>query len=416
MSRTQTLELLSRHKTRLAERFGVTSLALFGSTARGEARDDSDIDILVAFDGPATSECRLRLLSFGPSGQELQDAWEGARAARDRVTGKIKDAGLSPADVSALFDRLTLEWVDEAAEQAKVDGFLGAVPGLAGQSSHAAAILCQWLYAAAERRERIAQADLIDQLAEVGRYLHARDGYWRDWFSVVEPLDPQSHPDIGLESELDRLADQFQQGTSARYEHILARCDIPRRRWLDRIGAGFEKAFVVIVHGASGQGKSALAYRWLHAQRERIAARFREETDTVWIDPLKFFAAVALARPLLQRGLMAAHLSDEQSLTLHRRWERIVLVSLFQGRALDRQAWLIPIYRLTSRDPSVLQGYLDRHRTIARSMVAAITAQDPRKGARHFVIADYAEHQAAVARSKVDSPASGSAVMPGAIG
>jgi len=55
MSRTRTLELLSRHKARLAERFAVTSLALFGSQARGEARDDSDIDILVAFDGPATS-------------------------------------------------------------------------------------------------------------------------------------------------------------------------------------------------------------------------------------------------------------------------------------------------------------------------------------------------------------------------
>ena len=55
MSRVLTLELLSRHKTRLAERFGVTSLALFGSTARDQARDDSDIDILVAFDGPATS-------------------------------------------------------------------------------------------------------------------------------------------------------------------------------------------------------------------------------------------------------------------------------------------------------------------------------------------------------------------------
>lgn len=29
---------------------------LFGSTARDAARGDSDIDVLVAFDGPATSE------------------------------------------------------------------------------------------------------------------------------------------------------------------------------------------------------------------------------------------------------------------------------------------------------------------------------------------------------------------------
>ena len=40
----------------LAERFGVVRLALFGSTARDTARPDSDVDLLVAFDGPATSE------------------------------------------------------------------------------------------------------------------------------------------------------------------------------------------------------------------------------------------------------------------------------------------------------------------------------------------------------------------------
>lgn len=56
MKRARTLELLSQHKAHLARRYGVTELALFGSTVRGEAREDSDIDILVGFDGPATSE------------------------------------------------------------------------------------------------------------------------------------------------------------------------------------------------------------------------------------------------------------------------------------------------------------------------------------------------------------------------
>ena len=34
----------------------VNSLALFGSTARDQVKDSSDIDILVQFDGPATSK------------------------------------------------------------------------------------------------------------------------------------------------------------------------------------------------------------------------------------------------------------------------------------------------------------------------------------------------------------------------
>ena len=55
MNRQQTLQTLKAARPVLAERYGVTRLALFGSTARGEAHPDSDVDIAVGFDGPATS-------------------------------------------------------------------------------------------------------------------------------------------------------------------------------------------------------------------------------------------------------------------------------------------------------------------------------------------------------------------------
>lgn len=56
MGRQQVLELLRRSTPHLRARYGVVRLGLFGSTARGTARADSDVDVLVAFDGPATSE------------------------------------------------------------------------------------------------------------------------------------------------------------------------------------------------------------------------------------------------------------------------------------------------------------------------------------------------------------------------
>lgn len=56
MKRQRALELLLRSKPDLQARFGVSRLALFGSTVRDRAESDSDIDILVAFDGPATSK------------------------------------------------------------------------------------------------------------------------------------------------------------------------------------------------------------------------------------------------------------------------------------------------------------------------------------------------------------------------
>lgn len=56
MYRDEVLKLLTEHKPELVRRFGITDLALFGSTVRDEARPDSDIDVLVSFDGPATSK------------------------------------------------------------------------------------------------------------------------------------------------------------------------------------------------------------------------------------------------------------------------------------------------------------------------------------------------------------------------
>lgn len=55
MKRNETLRLLKAHKAEIQKRFDVTSLALFGSTSRDSAGSQSDIDILVVFDGPATS-------------------------------------------------------------------------------------------------------------------------------------------------------------------------------------------------------------------------------------------------------------------------------------------------------------------------------------------------------------------------
>ena len=48
--------MLRTHKATPFERFGVAELALYGSFARDQAKDDSDLDIQVRFDKPANSD------------------------------------------------------------------------------------------------------------------------------------------------------------------------------------------------------------------------------------------------------------------------------------------------------------------------------------------------------------------------
>lgn len=55
MNRKEAIITLTKVKPELSARFGVARLALFGSTARDTASRESDIDILVSFNGIASS-------------------------------------------------------------------------------------------------------------------------------------------------------------------------------------------------------------------------------------------------------------------------------------------------------------------------------------------------------------------------
>ena len=64
---TLTPQIIKRKITPTLKRQGVTKAALFGSVARGEAKQSSDVDLLVAFKG------RKTLLDLAGLQIELQD-------------------------------------------------------------------------------------------------------------------------------------------------------------------------------------------------------------------------------------------------------------------------------------------------------------------------------------------------------
>lgn len=64
MDRSTVLRLLSEHREQVRERFGARHLALFGSAARDELRENSDVDVLVEFEGPATFDRYMDLKFF----------------------------------------------------------------------------------------------------------------------------------------------------------------------------------------------------------------------------------------------------------------------------------------------------------------------------------------------------------------
>ena len=201
----------------------------------------------------------IKMVSFGPIGPEMEQAWSTDGRERERVHIKLTEDGYTQQEIEDLLS-IQLDEADEAELNLKVFAFLRTTPA-GGDPPNAFDLLMYWLYLVSERREQISYSDLIDKLTNIGRYLEARSAYYDEWFTSILPL-PDTSDSNGVDKQ--RLAEEYSQGVDARYEHILAGLDIVRSEKLTEIQRKFEANNVVIIHGASGQGKSTLAFRYLH--------------------------------------------------------------------------------------------------------------------------------------------------------
>ena len=106
MNKQLAIQSFSKNKAVLTQRFGVTRLALFGSTARDSATDKSDMDILVDFDGVATSQRYFSVQFY------LEDL---LGCAVNLVTEKVLRAELRPYIEREAIDVWNLNWIPACA-------------------------------------------------------------------------------------------------------------------------------------------------------------------------------------------------------------------------------------------------------------------------------------------------------------
>lgn len=195
----------------------------------------------------------LRIVSFSGYGDELREAWDGDKKQQLAVQSKLS----SLASEVSPFEAIALDVTSEDVLRSAV--FAHLQDSLAGADFESATeLLLFWLFIRAEARATISRAALLNRLEGVGRFVNARTARALEWFVSILPIeDPITSPPAGL-------AEQFQNGVSVRYPHVVAGLDVNRPGKLRAIHDAFTTSNVVVVHGASGQGKSCLAYRYLH--------------------------------------------------------------------------------------------------------------------------------------------------------
>lgn len=205
-------------------------------------------------------EITIKIASFGDVGTELLQATQEDGRERQRVAKKISSyKRMSEADARRLLNQLQITTIVESElEESVFTALQNLCTGI--DPIPAFEMLNFWLYLCAENRSKITQNDVIQRVNDVGRFIAERNAHHGEWFRSIVPIE---NDQIDAQTR-EKLLDEFYRGISARYDHILAGVDKPRISKLDEIAQKFKENQVVIVHGVSGQGKTTIAYRYLH--------------------------------------------------------------------------------------------------------------------------------------------------------
>lgn len=120
--------------------------------------------------------------------------------------------------------------------------------------------LLNWLQFIAEKQQPITTKDFYSKIQDFAIYITERIAVHNQYGVVLKPLHKVSTENTNQ----TLLEKEFYNATLTRYEHILLGLDVNRERHLETINDELKENNTIILKGASGQGKTALLYGYIH--------------------------------------------------------------------------------------------------------------------------------------------------------
>ncbi|GAB5562274.1 MAG: hypothetical protein SynsKO_39210 [Synoicihabitans sp.] len=204
-----------------------------------------------------------KLATFSGVGPELTRAIEGNAAERGKVLKKLcVDGGpFTKHEAEAMLDALNGRIIQPVAlklENSVLDALRSTNVG--GSVKRAMELLMYWIFEASEHRRALTRFDLLAQLERIGVYFAALRDSSAEWGTNVSALSAKPLS----ENNKAEWTKDYRNGVQARWDHIVSGADCVRNERLAEIHGKLATFPVVIVRGASGQGKSTLGWRYMH--------------------------------------------------------------------------------------------------------------------------------------------------------
>ncbi|MET3129570.1 hypothetical protein ABID42_004696 [Arcicella rosea] len=120
--------------------------------------------------------------------------------------------------------------------------------------------LLNWLQFIAEKQHPITTKDFYSKIQDFAKYIAKRIAVHNQYGVVLKPLHK-----VSTENANQALLEkEFYNATLTRYEHILLGLDVNREKYIEIINDDLKEYNTIILKGASGQGKTALLYSYVH--------------------------------------------------------------------------------------------------------------------------------------------------------
>lgn len=199
---------------------------------------------------------KITLVSFGQVNADVKGLAENNSSKT--LLGKLKEFGLTEEQSKTIQKHFRYEIVNEDTLTRDTKGKIQDLK-IFVDTKTSLDLLVYWVYNAAINQRLIDLRTLHEQLTVIGKFLSDRAGFHNTFGTLIRPLADETDT-----YDLKKLQSDFYQGISASYAHILAGIDVVRAEKLEQISQAFKTSNTLFIHGASGQGKSSLAYRYLH--------------------------------------------------------------------------------------------------------------------------------------------------------
>ena len=135
--------------------------------------------------------------------------------------------------------------------------------------------LCWWIFKTSEKHQKITKSDILKKVQDIGSFIRDRSVHSK-WLGSIIPFTDL----VNYNTDFNKLQITFKEGISTSMPHICEGLDIKRENKLLEIENAFQVSNMVIIHGASGQGKTALALRYFYDKLPRnLSYQIREASN-----------------------------------------------------------------------------------------------------------------------------------------